>query len=550
LDEIEERETALGIRTATLQGQILDQKLILKSNASSIEMKEAAIAEIIRLEKASLDETLGVKNLALDNELQNQAVEFFGAKNVTEKRKALILDLVSASGEAYDAQKVKLEEAAALEERLNKLITVSVDDRGRMSKNMYAYNAAVEALNPNEKELLDLLEISTGLTEAKRTAIADLAKGQVGATNEQKQALLGLERYENQLRNEYIKQEEAAIKLNETAEKEKVNTAEDAKERRIKIMEDEISYEADLYDKEIQAKVTAEKAKTQAAADAIEANKKLREEQIDWEIEQDIAEEERRVAAAETRKQQEIDIAMQTAAALQEIGNMVFEQAAANIQAEMDKNAKAKEYDLQMAGDNKVKIAAINEKYAEKEKQLKIKAAKQSKAQALFNAIIGTAMATVNGFMSVPFLPVGLAMGILAGVLGTLQIGLIASQPIPQFWKGTDSAPDGVISVAERGEELIKTRSGKTLLATKPTLLSGMKGATIYSNQDTETLLKYRNAGYDSRELRDTLERNNDKLIKTIRDKKEIHLTPPPGTRITSRQGAYFTNYWTRKLGQ
>ena len=257
---------------------------------------------------------------------------------------------------------------------------------------------------------------------------------------------------------------------------------------------------------------------------------------------------EREIENLERAKEEKIAIAQESARALQEIGNMAFDAAAANIQAELDKNAKAKEYELQLAGDNKGAIAVINEKYAEKEKQLKIKAAKQSKAQALFNAIIGTAMATVNGFMSVPFLPVGLAMGILAGVLGTLQIGLIASQPIPQFFKGTDSAPDGLISVGEKGQELIQTRSGKTLLARNRTLLSGMKGATIYSNQETEAILKAGRGGFDTKELRDTLTENNRQLIKTIRDKRELHIQAPKGSRITERKGEYFTHYWNRKL--
>jgi len=263
-------------------------------------------------------------------------------------------------------------------------------------------------------------------------------------------------------------------------------------------------------------------------------------------LEQIEEEKQKKIEAEEQKKQ----IALASLQSLQEAGNLLFQNSIDNINNELADNEKAKEYELQLAGDNAAKKTAIEKKYAEEERKLKTKAAKQNKAAALFNAIIGTAMATINGFMSVPFLPVGLAMGILAGVLGTLQIGLIASQPIPQFWKGTESAPDGLISVAESGEELIKTRSGKTLLATKPTLLSGMEGARIYSNPETEALLKYRNVGYDSSELRQTLRDNNKELIKTIRDKREIYITPPQGSRIQARQGDYFTNYWTRKLGR
>ena len=32
----------------------------------------------------------------------------------------------------------------------------------------------------------------------------------------------------------------------------------------------------------------------------------------------------------------------------------------------------------------------------------------------------------------------------IVGVIGAAQVALIASQPIPQFYKGTQNAPDGI----------------------------------------------------------------------------------------------------------
>ena len=163
------------------------------------------------------------------------------------------------------------------------------------------------------------------------------------------------------------------------------------------------------------------------------------------------------------------------------------------------------------------------------------------------SAIIKTAQAVLSGLAYGP--PLGYVFAALNAALGAIQIGVIASQPIPQFYKGTKSAPDGLISVGEKGQEMIQTRSGKVLMATRPTLLSGMKGARIYSNPETEKILAARNAGYDSPELRRTLKENNDKLIRTIQNKREIIITPAKGSRITERQGNYYKNYITRKLG-
>jgi hypothetical protein len=86
---------------------------------------------------------------------------------------------------------------------------------------------------------------------------------------------------------------------------------------------------------------------------------------------------------------------------------------------------------------------------------------------------------------------------------------------IPKFFKGTDSAPDGLISVGERGRELIETKSGKRFMANNPTITSGLAGAKIYTNKETERIM--RGSGYDSIDLREVVESNREitKAIKT-----------------------------------
>jgi hypothetical protein len=210
---------------------------------------------------------------------------------------------------------------------------------------------------------------------------------------------------------------------------------------------------------------------------------------------------------------------------------------------EVQKMEEAKAYELQLAGDNAEKRGEIEKKYEKEAAKLKAKQAKQDKAMALFNAIIKTAQAVLAGLAYGP--PLGYVFAALNAVLGAVQIGLIASQPIPQFFKGTQSAPDGLISVGEKGKEMIQTKSGKVLMANRPTVLSGMKGARIYTNEETEAILKSGRAGYDSGDLKKTLERNNDKLIKTIQDKREVYMNF--STReVSERSGGSWTHYKNR----
>lgn len=247
------------------------------------------------------------------------------------------------------------------------------------------------------------------------------------------------------------------------------------------------------------------------------------------------------------KQEKQLKAAHEYVARTQEMGQTLLDFTQFLLDTEVSKMEAAKAYELQLAGDNAEKRTEIEKKYEKEAAKLKAKQARQDKAQALFNAIIKTAQAILAGLAYGP--PLGYVFAAINAALGAIQVGVIASQPIPQFFKGTESAPDGLISVGEKGRELIQTKSGKLLMANKRTVLSGMKGAQIYSNKETEEILKLRNVGYDSGEIRKTLKENNQELIRTIKNKKEIHITPAQNSRITERQGEYYKTYFKRKLG-
>ena len=67
-------------------------------------------------------------------------------------------------------------------------------------------------------------------------------------------------------------------------------------------------------------------------------------------------------------------------------------------------------------------------KEGDKKEKLELQQKKKEKERAVISAIISTALATANGLATQPFVPVGIAMGALAGTLGAVQIALIKSQ--------------------------------------------------------------------------------------------------------------------------
>lgn len=67
-------------------------------------------------------------------------------------------------------------------------------------------------------------------------------------------------------------------------------------------------------------------------------------------------------------------------------------------------------------------------KEGDKKEKLELQQRKRQRDRAVISAIISTALATANGLATQPFVPVGIAMGALAGTLGAVQIALIKSQ--------------------------------------------------------------------------------------------------------------------------
>jgi len=217
-------------------------------------------------------------------------------------------------------------------------------------------------------------------------------------------------------------------------------------------------------------------------------------------------------------------------------------------QSTLDRESMAlqeqREAQLTAAGEDKEKQAKINAEFDKKEAAVKTKKAKAEKVQAMISIAINTARAIGSSIATYP-LPAGLPFVLLNAALGAVQLAAVAAKPIPKFFKGTDSAPDGLISVGERGRELIETKSGKRFMANNPTITSGLAGAKIYTNKETERIM--RGSGYDSIDLREVVESNN-RIEKAIRSQKQVTYDRANRT-ITERKGQYFKTYLNAKVG-
>jgi len=114
---------------------------------------------------------------------------------------------------------------------------------------------------------------------------------------------------------------------------------------------------------------------------------------------------------------------------------------------------RKKEKQLQ---DQKRKAVEDELKLQEKVKEEKRKAFETQKAASVIQASIATALATVGALGSQPFTPFNLVLAGIVGALGAVQVGIIASQPVPEFKVGgfteNDSDNNKAVGVVHANE--------------------------------------------------------------------------------------------------
>jgi len=203
-----------------------------------------------------------------------------------------------------------------------------------------------------------------------------------------------------------------------------------------------------------------------------------------------------------------IDLARDSINAVFEMQNQKFEKELSDLDIKKNKELSNKN----LTESQKAKIEADYEKKAN---AIKTKQAQNDKKQALFNAIMNTAV-QVTAKLANPILAAIIA------ALGAVQIATIMAQPIPKFAKGTMSAP-GMGIFGEAGRELMFLRSGETMLADKATYFEGskFKGAKIFSNPETERMIGMSNRNLTGQSISD------ERLINEMREVKKAILNKP-----------------------
>ena len=448
----------------------------------------------------------------------NQIIQTF--KNVFESIKNLdfksaLSDLSNLEFSFTETENVVknldgVKEYLALEEERKKIL---LEQAKLQEKAKAGTGGATGTGEENEFDVSALIaEASTknaqALAEAQNELAAQYQNSEIGA----QQFIEGL----TDLQKEYN-----ALLIQDTIEAlEKVlETEKLTKEERAEVLEELAEFRLDLQKNNIDRLEELAKEQAKKEEERAKAKEKREEELAEAEIER------------EKRKQEAKQIIQELGfETLSEITNEFFARQEEKQNEELakfqeDQNKKL-EYinELEQSGaiteeEASARRIRLEEQTARKQREIKRKQAIQDKAQALFNIAIFTAQAIIAALASVPPNPVQAAA---AAVTGAVQAGIVASRPIPEFYKGTDYSPEGLAYVGERGAELIEYPDGTQRIATQKALEYLPEGTKVKTASETKQILNNKALESEIKGLRSDLKRKKMSVNIDVRNNSRI----------------------------
>lgn len=157
-------------------------------------------------------------------------------------------------------------------------------------------------------------------------------------------------------------------------------------------------------------------------------------------------------------------------------------------QLALEEDAKNRRLDI--VGQDAQARAAIEQNFANKQKEIQQQIAQEKRKAAIFEKarssteiILNTARASVAALPNIP-------LSILTAAFGALQLAKVLSTPIPAFALGTDYSPEGFALVGEAGREIGIDPSGRAVVYDRPQVTYLKEGTKILPNDITESIFK------------------------------------------------------------
>lgn len=228
----------------------------------------------------------------------------------------------------------------------------------------------------------------------------------------------------------------------------------------------------------------------------------------------------------------------------QEAFNFINQQGQASFNAEYERLEQQRDVALQFAGESTAAQEQIQEQYEARRKAIQQRQARSQKQQAIVNTIFNTAQGIVSALAQVPKFDGGISATTLAAIIGGIgaaQIALIASTPLPEFFRGTQNAPEGWALVDEKQPEVHTDRHGnvKSMGENKANVRWLDAGDKIYSSSEE----------YFNKELKNILNGNDISSSIKLMDQSPVIINQESGftaSQMDSIIAKHFSNIKTQ----
>jgi hypothetical protein len=404
------------------------------------------------------------------------------AENYTKKtqeledaERALIVPRAQANLKIKEAMMLYNDETKSIDQRMNGL-KQAIDLENKTADTEIEHQKQTVL---NIKEINRLKELNGMLRDSDDQKLQEAMARQIDLETESVGRSIRISKRLSSARKEMVKEEQDRAKAaNEKVmaeEKEKVKGIEKSLDDQMKSIEESIKDRERLESQRVEIALDSDQKVFDNWYDLEQKKKKTAEKLAD-----DIVKEEEKKA----EKIKDIQFQMASDAL-----NGVFDMSNAGLEKQLSDLDKEKEAKLSNENITKEEKLRIEQEYDKKSGEIKKKQANADKLQALFQIALDTAKGSMKAVAEFPLTG---GMPFLAWVIasGVLQSAMVAAKPIPEFADGTNNAPDKGI-FGEAGREIMRLRSGETILADSPTYFQGskFKGAQIKSNPETERLL-------------------------------------------------------------
>src|SRR5690606_31339047 len=182
-------------------------------------------------------------------------------------------------------------------------------------------------------------------------------------------------------------------------------------------------------------------------------------------------------AIADLTRNMVLSVAVQMVEVFQEMYNFMQQNSDAYYQRQFEILEMQKDVAIKFAGESVVAREEVERQYEERRRQIERERAKHQKDTAIFNAIINLSQG-IMATLALGF-PKAIPMIALLTALGTAQIGMIASQPLPGYEKGTEYHPVGSAIVGQKRPEVVVEPGKKPYVVDKPSILDLAKGTKV-----------------------------------------------------------------------